>query len=304
MRLLLAIGLSLAATATWAEPQNSCSNADTLGVSRVAEIDTTSGQRFGEQYPGDHLLQAGEVVLTFDDGPFPGDTKAILAALAAQCTKATFFNVGSMAAAYPDLAKEVASEGHTVGTHTWSHANLAWLSQGRAIAQIETAFTVEQRLLGGGVAPFFRFPYLSDPKRLIAYLGTRNIAVFSVDIDSMDYLARSPDAIVHRVMGELAKRGKGIILFHDIHAVTAKALPTILTELKAKNFKVVHLVPKTTLTTLPNYDRPSVAHVAANSSAEPTASSTAHKHARRHKSQTAVELVHASLSQADQTVSP
>src|SRR5271169_1127779 len=108
MRLLLAIGLSLAATATWAEPQNSCSNADALGVSRVAEIDTTNGPRFGEQYPGDHLLQAGEVVLTFDDGPFPNDTKAILDALAAQCTKATFFNVGSMAAAYPDFAKEVA----------------------------------------------------------------------------------------------------------------------------------------------------------------------------------------------------
>ena len=83
MRLLLAIGLSLAVTAAWAEPQNSCpGNAEALGVSRVAEIDTTGGARFGEQYPGDHLLQAGEVVLTFDDGPFPNDTKAILAARA------------------------------------------------------------------------------------------------------------------------------------------------------------------------------------------------------------------------------
>ena len=275
MRLLFAIALSLAATATWAEPQNSCSNADALGVSRVAEIDTTNGPRFGEQYAGDHLLQAGEVVLTFDDGPFPNDTKAILDALATQCTKATFFNVGSMAAAYPDLAKEVASQGHTIGTHTWSHANLAWLPQGRAIAQIETAFTVEDRLLGGGVAPFFRFPYLSDPKRVIAYLGTRSIAVFSVDIDSMDYLARSPNAIVHRVMGELAKRGKGIILFHDIHAVTAKALPTVLSELKAKGFKVVHVVSKMTLTTLPAYDRPAASQVVASTSlAEPIHANT------------------------------
>ena len=150
MRLLLAIAFMFAATATWAEPQNACANADALGISRVAEIDTTGGPRFGEQYPGDQLLQADEVVLTFDDGPFPNDTKAILDALAAQCTKATFFNVGSMAAANPDLAKEVANQGHTVGTHTWSHANLAWLSQGRGIGQIETAFTVEQRLLGGG----------------------------------------------------------------------------------------------------------------------------------------------------------
>ena len=191
-----------------------------------------------------------------------------------------------MAAAYPDLATEVAREGHTIGTHTWSHPNLAWLPQARAIAQIETAFTVEQRLLGGGVAPFFRFPYLSDPKRLIAYLGTRNIAIFSADIDSLDYRARSPDAIVRRVMGELAKRGKGIILFHDIHAVTAKALRTVLTELKANGFKVVHLVPKTSLATLPPYDRPAAAHVAANPSDEPTVSRTARKHAPRHKSQT------------------
>ena len=95
------------------------------------------------------------MVLTFDDGPFPNDTKAILDALAAQCTKATFFNVGSMAAAYPDLAKEVASQGHTIGTHTWSHPNLAWLSQARGIVQIETAFTVEQRLLGEAVARSF-----------------------------------------------------------------------------------------------------------------------------------------------------
>ncbi len=103
MRLLLVIAFMFMATATWAEPQNSCSNADALGVSRVAEIDTTGGPRFGEQYPGDQLLQPGEVVLTFDDGPFPNDTKAILDALATQCTKAIFFNVGSMSAANPDL---------------------------------------------------------------------------------------------------------------------------------------------------------------------------------------------------------
>jgi hypothetical protein len=90
---------------------------------------------------------------------------------------------------------------------------------------------------------------------------------------------------------------KGIILFHDIHAVTAKALPTVLSELKAKG--VVHLVPKTTLTTLPAYDRPAGHVVAAKHDPPPV-----HKHALGHKSQTADELVHASLSQADLTVSP
>jgi peptidoglycan/xylan/chitin deacetylase (PgdA/CDA1 family) len=94
------------------------------------------------------------------------------------------------------------------------------------------------------VAPFFRFPYLSDPKRVREYLATRNIAVFGIDVDSKDYLARKPGQIIDNVLKGLIKTGGGIILFHDIHAVTAKALPTVLEELKRHGFHVVHLVPK------------------------------------------------------------
>jgi peptidoglycan/xylan/chitin deacetylase (PgdA/CDA1 family) len=284
---------TVAASAAWAQaPQESCpGNADALGVYRVAEIDTTGGPRFGDQYTGDHLLQQGEVVLTFDDGPYPVYTKEILDALARQCTKATFFNVGSMAAAYPEIAKEVMQQGHTIGTHTWSHPNLRWLSQARAIAQIEMAFTFEKRLLNGGVAPFFRFPYLSDAKRIVDYLATRNVAVFSIDVDSLDYRARSPNDVVRRDMGGLAKLGKGIILFHDIHSVTAKALPTILTELKAKGYKVVHLVPKAQLETLAAYDRTTHEADAATRRGQQTVDGAAspahiaHKHNWRAKTQ-------------------
>ncbi len=217
---------------------------DKLGVARVVEVDTQGGGLYGDQYPPQQLLQKGEVVLTFDDGPHPTYTKEILAALKAQCTKATFFNVGEMVKQYPDVAREVQAEGHTIGTHTWSHPNLGARSLEGAKREIESTIATENEVLPNGVAPFFRFPYLSDPKRVRAYLAERNIAVFGIDVDSSDYRTRKPGQITDNVLKGLIKTGGGIILFHDIHKVTAEALPNVLDELKRHGFHVVQLVPK------------------------------------------------------------
>ena len=120
-----------------AAAQDSCASSNVLGVSRVVEIDTSTGPKFGFQYSdANSFLAEGEVVLTFDDGPLRAYTKPVLEALAAQCTKATFFVVGRMAVADPEMVKEYARRGHTVGTHTWSHANLAHLSAPKARAEI------------------------------------------------------------------------------------------------------------------------------------------------------------------------
>ena len=224
--------------------------ADKLGVSRVAEVDTTGGGEYGEQYPPTQLLQKGEVVITFDDGPHPVFTREILDALAAQCTKATFFNVGQMIKNFPDMARQVQAEGHTVGTHTYTHRNLGGSSLDRAEQQIESTINTAQATLPNGVAPFFRFPYLSDPKRVRDYLAKRNIAVFGIDVDSFDWRARTPEKVMHNVFTTLDKTGGGIILFHDIHANTAKTIPAVLAELKARGYKVVHIVPKTRIETV------------------------------------------------------
>jgi peptidoglycan/xylan/chitin deacetylase (PgdA/CDA1 family) len=224
--------------------------ADRLGVSRVVEVDTAGGGEYGEQYEPKHLLEKGEVVLTFDDGPHPTYTREILAALAAQCTKATFFNVGEMIKDYPDIAREVQAAGHTIGTHTYTHRNLASLSLDRAKSQIESTINIAQATLPNGVAPFFRFPYLSDPKRVREYLASRNIAVFGIDVDSYDWRVRTPEKVVHNVLSGLDKTGGGIILFHDIHPQSAKAIPTVLAELKARGLKVVQLVPKSHIETV------------------------------------------------------
>jgi peptidoglycan-N-acetylglucosamine deacetylase len=230
--------------------------ANALGVSRIAQIDTAGGPWFGEPNGDANFLAQGEVVLTFDDGPSPRYTRTILEALAAQCTKATFFLVGEMAAESPDLVRETVSQGHTVGTHTWSHPNLAHLSDEKAKAQIETAFAAAEKAVRDHVAPFFRYPYLSSSRANVAYLESRNIAQFAIDIDSLDWRDRNPETVIKRVMHGLERRGKGIILFHDIHNSTAKALPAILSLLKTKGFRVVHLQPKSAFVAVAGYERP------------------------------------------------
>src|SRR6476660_10293111 len=103
-----------------------CPNPNALGIARTVEVDTTGGPGFGfEQYKMHDFLVLKEVVLTFDDGPWPGNTPAVLAALAQHCVKATFFPVGKHALWHPEILKQVAAGGHTIGGHTWSHANLA-----------------------------------------------------------------------------------------------------------------------------------------------------------------------------------
>ena len=240
---------------------------DKLGVSRVAEVDTTGGGEYGEQYPPRPLLEKGEVVLTFDDGPHPIFTPEILAALDAQCTKATFFSVGRMLKNFPDVARQIQTEGHTVGTHTYTHLNLGGASLGGAEQQIESTINIAEATLPNGVAPFFRFPYLSDPKRVRDYLAKRNIAVFGIDVDSFDWRVRTPEKVTHNVLTTLDRTGRGIILFHDIHANTAKAIPALLAELKAHGYKVVHIVPKS--------------RVEAVAAAEPAATTSPRRRAHR-----------------------
>jgi len=243
-RLLIVAALSLLSPAQPRAEDKAVDCKNALGVSRIVEIDTKGGGLYGDQYPPQHILKKGEVVLTFDDGPHPTYTKQILAALKAQCTKATFFNVGEMVKQYPDVAREVQAEGHTIGTHTWSHPNLGRMSLERAKSQIERTIATENAILPNGVAPFFRFPYLSDPKRVRTYLAGRNIAVFGTDVDSEDYRTHKPSRITDNVLKGLIKTHGGIILFHDIHPQTVKALPNVLAELKRHGFHVVQLVPK------------------------------------------------------------
>jgi peptidoglycan/xylan/chitin deacetylase (PgdA/CDA1 family) len=229
---------------------------DLLGISRIVEIDTATSPHFGSQYK--HVepafLEDHEIVLTFDDGPAHRYTMPILDALDAQCTKATFFSVGRMAVADPATLREVARRGHTIGFHTWSHKNLRMVGAEAQKREIELGLSAVAKASGVPVAPFFRFPYLADSKSAIQYLATRGIGTFGIHVDSKDFRTRNPGVVMKKVLAELEREKKGIILFHDIQPSTAGALSSLLAELKTRGYKVVHMVPRTAATTLPEFD--------------------------------------------------
>jgi peptidoglycan/xylan/chitin deacetylase (PgdA/CDA1 family) len=232
-----------------------CENPNALGVERVVQIDTTGGPGFGfEQFKAYDFLRDHEIVLTFDDGPWPGNTERVLKALADQCTKAMFFNIGEHAGWHPEIVKRVAAAGHTIGTHTWSHKDLSKLTPDEAKAEIEKGIAAVSIALGNKpVAPFFRFPALRNPPEMVKYLGERNIGIFSTDMDSFDFKIHKPEQVIKSVMTKLAKHGKGIILMHDFQHGTSEALPELLKQLKAGGFKVVQVVGKTPIEPLPEY---------------------------------------------------
>jgi len=236
-----------------------CDNPNAIGLSRIVEIDTTGGPAFGtEHFKQYDFLRDKEVVLTFDDGPWPDNTPMVLKALKENCIKATFFEIGQHATWRPDISREVAAAGMTVGNHTWSHKDLAKNPYAKDIElakqEIEMGVSAVHMAVGGPTAPFFRFPDLQQPPDLMTYLGTRNIAIFSTDIDTFDFKLRKPDDVVKSAMTKLAKNGKGIVLMHDFQHNTAEALPELLRQLKAGGYKIVHMVPKDQITTIAKYD--------------------------------------------------
>ena len=246
---------------------STCSNPNALGISRVVEIDTTGGPGFGfEHFKSHDFLREGEVVLTFDDGPWPKNTANVLAALAAHCTKAIFFPIGLHATYEPGILKQVAAAGHAVGSHTWCHQDLSKTKgkcqiSGKTQAydydpkdEIEKGISAVRWAVGGPTAPYFRFPALRQPPELVEYLGKRNIAIFSTDLDSFDFKMRKPEQVRQSVMAKLKKHGKGIVLLHDFQHATGDGAMDLLNDLKAGGYKIVFMKPKFPVTTIASYD--------------------------------------------------
>ena len=148
-------------------------------------------------------------MLTFDDGPWPGNTPAVLKALAEQCTKAVFFPIGKHAMWHPEILKQVAAAGRTIGSHTWSHADLSKLTPDQAKEEIEKGVSAVRVALGQPEASFFRFPALRHSPELLAYLSTRNIGIFSADMDSFDFKMRTPEQVVDSVVSKSRSKKLG-----------------------------------------------------------------------------------------------
>src|SRR5216684_3092976 len=239
------------------QPKTACATPAVIGDSRVVEIDTTGGPGFGfAHFKQLDFLTDKEIVLTFDDGPWPINTLSVLKSLADECTKAVFFPIGKHASYHPEILKQVAAAGHSVGAHTWSHANLnsKKMDEQQARDEIEKGFSAVKLALGAAPSPFFRFPQLQHGPAAVAYLGSRNVAIFSCDVDSFDFKAKNATQTINTVMTKIEKSGKGIILMHDFQKHTAEALPLLLRRLKAGGYKVVQMKAKAPLQTLAEYD--------------------------------------------------
>jgi peptidoglycan-N-acetylglucosamine deacetylase len=231
-----------------ARAQECPGNPDVLGTSRVLVLEPGTLTRVGlMQYPQTLPLADKEVVLTFDDGPLPRYSNQVLDILAAQCVQATYFLVGRMAKTYPGVVRRIYEAGHSIGTHSEDHpSGFQKLSIEEVRQEIDEGIADVSAALGDpqALAPFFRIPGLARTDAIEDELAARSLVVFSSDTVADDWHRRiKPRDIIQRAMSRLEKRGKGILLLHDIHAATVAALPELLRQLKDAGFHIVHVVP-------------------------------------------------------------
>jgi peptidoglycan/xylan/chitin deacetylase (PgdA/CDA1 family) len=222
---------------------------DALGTSRTLVVDPREYPIIGTmQYAKTLPLRDHEVVLTFDDGPLPKNSYQVLQILAEQCVKATFFLVGQQANANPEGVRKVRDAGHTVATHTQHHpSSMQRMPLDRAQKEIDDGIASVTAALGDGTAPapFFRIPGLARNDGIETYMESKGIQIWSADFPADDWHRISPQRVYDLAIKRLEADGKGILLLHDIQARTVAALPKILQTLKARGYRIVHVVAAT-----------------------------------------------------------
>ncbi len=234
--------------------------ADKLGTSRVVEVGTQGGLTVGfKTYPSEIPLADHEVILTFDDGPEPATTPQVLAALAAECVRATFFVIGRKVEDAPELARREAAEGHTIAHHTFTHPQptLRYMGAREARADVLRGMIAVERIVYGADfsageprdladlrlhTPFFRFPGFADTPDLKAWFAANNVGIFSTDLWATDWVEMPPRVELNLIMARLEAVKRGMILLHDNRQWTADMLPDFLRQLKLRGYHVVHMV--------------------------------------------------------------
>ncbi|MDQ0357724.1 peptidoglycan/xylan/chitin deacetylase (PgdA/CDA1 family) [Rhodoplanes tepidamans] len=249
LSLLAAAGIVPAhAAGPAAAPAARCpGNPDALGTSRTLVVDPMEHPRIGVmQYRESLPLEPKEVVITFDDGPIPPYSNRVLDILASECVKVTYFLVGKMAHAYPSIVRRMQAEGHTIGTHSNSHPlTFHKMPIGQAEAEIEGGIANAGGALGdrAAVAPFFRIPGLLRRDEVEQALISRGLMTWSADFPADDWKRIPANEVMKRALERIEARGRGVLLLHDIQPATVLALPGLLKELKARGYRIVHVVP-------------------------------------------------------------
>src|SRR5947208_28960 len=198
--LVSAVVVGLAASLAWTATGRAadCPRKGTLGTSRILAVDAATRPRVGlKNFPQTLPLRDREVVLTFDDGPWPPTTPKVLAALASECVRATFFLIGKPASEHPQLVRRIAAEGHTIAHHTWTHFSLMRMPPSDAAEQIDRGISAVEMALHGistkvPSTPFFRFPGFESTQATLDNLQSRGIVVFGADLWASDWNPMTP----------------------------------------------------------------------------------------------------------------
>ena len=232
-----------------ATAETSCpGNPHALGVSRELVVSPSEHFLLGRmQYRRTLPLQDREVVLTFDDGPLPPYSDRVLDILAKQCVKATFFLVGRMARANPEAVRRIYNAGHTIGTHSQSHPlRFDHITSARVEHEIDEGIASVAAALGdaNALAPYFRIPGPGRTRAVEARLRSRGLVVWSSDTLADDWTPISSQEVLRRALSRLQYKRKGVLLLHDIQPRMVLMLPMLLTELKRRGFKIVHVAPE------------------------------------------------------------
>ncbi|MCC7441034.1 MAG: polysaccharide deacetylase family protein [Bdellovibrionales bacterium] len=175
-------------------------------------------------------LGSRQVALTFDDGPDGERTGRLLLALEEWGARATFFATGQGAQRFPGWIQKTLRAGHTVGSHTLTHALLTKLNAEEARREIRGGLlsVLEAAPPGFPAAAFFRFPYGSRTGRLQELVRTEGMATFFWNMDSLDWKIRTAPELLARVKQELEWRDGGILIFHETLEQSVLALPYVL----------------------------------------------------------------------------
>ncbi|HUS30125.1 MAG TPA: polysaccharide deacetylase family protein [Kofleriaceae bacterium] len=178
------------------------------------------------------------IALTFDDGPDPLRTPALLDALAALDVPATFFLVGRAVDAHPELAARIAREGHEIGNHTYSHRYLP-LARSRSVAA-ELAATDAAIARATGIVPVLaRPPYGGRSHRNVRAFARSEKRLVTWDVNSFDWKGKPADVVVRRVL-ERTRPGS-IVLMHEAREggeVTIEAVRQLVPELRQQGFEL------------------------------------------------------------------
>jgi peptidoglycan/xylan/chitin deacetylase (PgdA/CDA1 family) len=180
-----------------------------------------------------------QVALTFDDGPHHSLTPALLDILAARGVRATFYVIGNRVARHAAIMQRIVAEGHEIGNHTWSHPSLYGYGDTAFLSEIDRTNQVIYDTVGRPPVTM-RPPYGNITARQAALLyNTRNMATVLWSVDPQDWMRPGSSVVAQRIVN--GSHPGAVVLSHDIHGPTVRAMPATIDGLAARGFECVTL---------------------------------------------------------------